>query len=256
MTTAWRDAEKYLNSLWLLDREDDRPLNFHGAFTPAVAEGLILRHTQPGDWLWDPMAGSGTTGLVAERLGRRCFMSDLTPMADHIHQGNALGMGLFTQKIRIDGAVHHLRPVTIGSFSEERFLFDLVILHPPYHNAIRFSDKWADLSNSKNVETFLHRLCAITDNVRRHLKPRGYVGLVIGDIWIPGEARVQALGFESMQTVLECLGEGAQLKAIVVKGIKNNQARARLRYLWSSCSFEGGAAHLAHEYIFSIQKGG
>jgi hypothetical protein len=24
--TTWRDAEKYLSSLWLLDRDDDRPL--------------------------------------------------------------------------------------------------------------------------------------------------------------------------------------------------------------------------------------
>jgi len=55
--TTWRDAAKYLSSLWLLDREDDQPLDFHGAFIPAVAEGLILRHTQPGD-------GSGTRWLA------------------------------------------------------------------------------------------------------------------------------------------------------------------------------------------------
>lgn len=252
--TTWRDAEKYLSSLWLLDRDDDRPLDFHGAFVPAVAEGLILRHTQPGDWVWDPMAGSGTTGYIAERLGRRCVMSDLTPRSPNIYPADART----TKLVEIEGSIvpwHIVDEWQEHSPEPEPFQFDLVILHPPYHDIIQFSDKPEDLSNCKDVNRFLMQLYVVAFNISEYLKPGGYVGLVIGDIWIRGEARVEPLGFEAMQAVLEGLGDGARLKAIAVKDIKNNNHRAGQKNLWSARYFKWGAVHFTHEYVFSIQKG-
>jgi DNA modification methylase len=49
-----------------------RGLPIHPAtMPPAVAERAILLTTDPGDLVVDPFFGSGTTGAVAERLGRR-----------------------------------------------------------------------------------------------------------------------------------------------------------------------------------------
>ena len=98
------------------------------------------------------------------------------------------------------------------------------------------------------------QLHAVAFNVGEYLKPGGYVGLVVGDIWIKGEARVEPLGFEAMQTVLEGLGDGARVKAIVVKDIKNNRHNAGRRNLLLSRFFRWGAVDFRHEYIFSIQK--
>ena len=41
-------------------------------------EPLILMSTQPGDVVLDPMCGSGTTGAVCRKLGRRAILSDMS----------------------------------------------------------------------------------------------------------------------------------------------------------------------------------
>jgi hypothetical protein len=281
--TTWRDVQGqgYLSSLWLLDREDDRPLDFHGAFIPAVAEGLILRHTQPGQWIWDPMAGSGTTGLVANKLDRRCFMSDLTPQAPDIYNADAMTADLRAESILVDGSA--LAPPRTGTYSiggysrpvpieqscdlNGQFKFDLVILHPPYHKIVKFSDKQSDLSNCFDIGGFLSMWSFVVLNVAKHTKPGGYLAVVIGDMWVTREESQATgdpygcypLGFKALDVAMRTLGRydyQPVLKSIVVKDIKNNQVRAPEYNLWSARYFKWGAVHFAHEYIFSIQKGG
>ena len=41
-------------------------------------ERLIKAYTNPGDWILDPFAGSGTTGVVAQALGRNCVTIDIS----------------------------------------------------------------------------------------------------------------------------------------------------------------------------------
>jgi len=146
-----------------------------------------------------------------------------------------------------------------------QFKFDLVILHPPYHKIVKFSGKPNDLSNAGSVGRFLRMFEDVCRNVARHLSPKGYLCLVAGDIWLTEEeAKVEPMGLqpgifplahECMYRAMCALGQDARLKAIVVKNIKNNQARAGQRNLWSARYFKWGAVHFAHEYIFSIQKG-
>ena len=45
-------------------------------FPEALVERLIRISTKPGDTVLDPFAGSGTTGIVAERLGRNSILLD------------------------------------------------------------------------------------------------------------------------------------------------------------------------------------
>ena len=49
----------------------------HPAQKPeAVYDKLLMMACRPGDLVIDPMAGSGTTGACAKRLGLRCILSD------------------------------------------------------------------------------------------------------------------------------------------------------------------------------------
>jgi site-specific DNA-methyltransferase (adenine-specific) len=49
------------------------------SFPPALVEPCILASTREGDFVLDPFFGSGTVGLVARRLQRRCVGIELNP---------------------------------------------------------------------------------------------------------------------------------------------------------------------------------
>jgi site-specific DNA-methyltransferase (adenine-specific) len=48
-------------------------------FPQALVEPCILASTKRGDFVLDPFFGSGTVGLVAQRLGRRYLGIELNP---------------------------------------------------------------------------------------------------------------------------------------------------------------------------------
>ena len=52
----------------------------HPAQKPVLlAETPIANHLTPGEWVYDPFVGSGTTIVAAERLGRRCLALEIEP---------------------------------------------------------------------------------------------------------------------------------------------------------------------------------
>jgi hypothetical protein len=44
-----------------------------------LVEACLANTTRPGDWVWDPFVGSGTTLLAAERIARRCAAVEIEP---------------------------------------------------------------------------------------------------------------------------------------------------------------------------------
>jgi DNA modification methylase len=46
---------------------------------PDLAERCIKAGSRPGDTVLDPFGGAGTTGLVADRLGRDAILCELNP---------------------------------------------------------------------------------------------------------------------------------------------------------------------------------
>jgi len=55
-------------------------IRFFGKFPPPVARHLIKAHTEEQDVVWDPMCGSGTTGVEALLLNRRAHLMDVSPL--------------------------------------------------------------------------------------------------------------------------------------------------------------------------------
>ncbi|MHB8460496.1 MAG: DNA-methyltransferase [Candidatus Limnocylindrales bacterium] len=45
----------------------------------ALFEAPISNHLRPGEAVYDPFLGSGTTLVAAERLGRRCYAMEIDP---------------------------------------------------------------------------------------------------------------------------------------------------------------------------------
>ena len=71
-TTATRN----LRNVWHLNPEPFPGAHF-ATMPPTLAERCIKAGSRPGDTVLDPFAGAGTTGLVADRLGRDAVLIDL-----------------------------------------------------------------------------------------------------------------------------------------------------------------------------------
>ena len=74
-STIWRaPSPKMIMSGSTEDKFD------HPAQKPVVlSETPITNHLAPGGLVYDPFAGSGTTLIAAERLGRRCHAMEIDP---------------------------------------------------------------------------------------------------------------------------------------------------------------------------------
>ncbi len=70
--------DRTLADVWEFARPRSSPL--HPTMKPvALVEQAILHSSQPRDLVFDPFAGSGTTIIACERLGRRCRAVELEP---------------------------------------------------------------------------------------------------------------------------------------------------------------------------------
>lgn len=79
-------------NVWEIASVPYREAHF-ATFPPALAERCIKAGSRPGDTVLDPFAGAGTTGLVADRLGRDAILIELNPeyasMAERRVRGDA-----------------------------------------------------------------------------------------------------------------------------------------------------------------------
>lgn len=65
-------------SVWTITTRPYREAHF-ATFPPEMPRRCILAGSKPGDTVLDPFAGAGTTGLVADRLGRNFVGFDINP---------------------------------------------------------------------------------------------------------------------------------------------------------------------------------
>lgn len=65
-------------SVWTVTTKPFKGAHF-ATFPPALIEPCILAGSKPGDVVLDPFFGSGTTGQVAQHLGRRWIGCELNP---------------------------------------------------------------------------------------------------------------------------------------------------------------------------------
>ncbi|CFT62529.1 DNA methylase [Burkholderia pseudomallei] len=65
-------------SVWMIPLMPYKGAHF-ATFPEALVEPCVLAGSRPGDVVFDPFFGSGTTGQVAQRLGRRFLGCELNP---------------------------------------------------------------------------------------------------------------------------------------------------------------------------------
>ena len=72
-------------SVWTIATQPYDGAHF-ATMPPDLAERCILATSRPGDVVLDPFFGSGTTGMVAEKHGRRWIGFDLNPEYEQLQK--------------------------------------------------------------------------------------------------------------------------------------------------------------------------
>ena len=125
-TTVWAFPRR---GNWATHKSDWR-----GNWSPEVARNLILRYSNEGDILLDPMIGGGTTAIEAKILNRHIICSDVNDKA------------LERTKASLDFEVENdawqkvvKRDARDLSKANDESI-DFILTHPPYADIIKYSE--------------------------------------------------------------------------------------------------------------------
>ena len=250
----WKEYDSiYTDSLWIIDRRDSSGVHtagYWGNFIPQIPHQMMLRYTKRGDWVIDTFAGSGTTLIEGQRLGRNTIGIELqSRMVDYacdLVRSEPNHYDVTTKVVSADCTTVDYKPILEKHGTKS---VQLVIMHPPYHDIIKFSDDPRDLSNAPSVEVFLEGFGKAVDNTVPFLDKGRSLVLVIGDKYIKGDWI--PLGFLTMNEVMK---RGFSLKSIIVKNFEETSGKRNQKELWRYRALVGGFYIFKHEYVFLLRK--
>jgi len=252
----WKEYENIItDSLWIFDKRDTSGAHlgwYWGNFIPQIPRQMMLRYSKKEDWILDTFVGSGTTLIECRRLGRNGIGIELNPevaqKAKELIEKEQNRYNVVSEVIIGDSSIVDIKAI-LDNYKIDKV--QLLIMHPPYHNIIKFSNDERDLSNAKTVEEFLKMFSRVVDNATPYLERGRYFALVIGDKYSKGEWI--PLGFYCMQEVLK---RGYLLKSIIVKNFEETRGKRNQKELWRYRALVGGFYIFKHEYIILFKKKG
>jgi DNA modification methylase len=250
----WKEYDEIItDSLWIFDKRDTSGAHlgwYWGNFIPQIPRQMMLRYTKKNDWVLDTFVGSGTTLIECRRLGRNGIGIELNPEVAQKAK-ELIEKEENEDNVVTDVIVGDSREIDIEMILEKYKItsVQLVIMHPPYHDIIKFSEDDRDLSNAKDIEEFLRMFGEVVENVTPFLEKDRYLVLVIGDKYSKGEWI--PLGFYCMQEVLK---RGYLLKSIIVKNFEETRGKREQKELWRYRALVGGFYVFKHEYIMLFKR--
>ncbi len=128
---------------------------YRGNTTGYLVRDLLLFYKAKS--VLDPMEGSGTTRDVCKELGLEYDGFDLRS-----------GFDVMTDE---------LPPKQ----------YDLVFLHPPYWQMVRYSDDSRDLSNAEDFADFMDKMLSLLEKLSEYLSENGKLAVLVGDMRRDGQ---------------------------------------------------------------------
>jgi SAM-dependent methyltransferase len=253
----WRDYDEVeTGSLWLYPSRasgDGHKLDYHGNYIPQLATQLFTRYSKADDIVLDLFLGSGTSVIEAARLGRRGIGVELKPDLVEYVRGK-IAPELLDKRIHLlqgDSASPAVAPQVQAALRVmEADFAQLLMLHPPYDDIIKFSENPDDLSNAPTTEAFLDMFGTVARHGFDLLEPGRFAALIIGDKYAHGE--LVPLGFQCMERMNRA---GFKTKAIIVKNIEGNEkGKGKNANLWRYRALSGGYYIFKHEYVMVFFK--
>lgn len=222
---------------------------YHWNFIPQIPNQFIRRYTKKWDYVLDMFIWSWTTAIECEKLWRNVIWVDLNKeLTDRLETlidwkiDKFFVCGDSTKESTVKKIQDHLK-------TKKREYVDLVLLHPPYYDIIKFSDKKEDLSNANSVSNFLDMFWKVLENCKNLVKKWWYIWIVIGDKYQNSE-RIP-LWFMCMQKAQEIW---FKLKSIIVKNMEWNRWKLWVWWIRRYRALSADYYIFKHEYIFLLKK--
>lgn len=253
----WREYDHVkTDTLWEFPtrlKEGGHSNEYHGNYIPQLAQQFYERYTKKDDIVLDLFFGSGTSGIEALNMCRRCIGVELKDeLAEKVSEKfSAKELVTDVNIICADSASEIAKEkikARLEIMGREKAQF--LVLHPPYDDIIKFSDKKEDLSNCSNTEEFYELFERVAKNGYDLLEKGRFAALIIGDKY--ADSQVYPLGFECMRRMNNL---GFVTKAIIIKDIQGNErAKGKTANLWRYRALAGGFNIFRHEYVMIMQK--
>jgi len=160
-----KNAESSNSKKFIIPTREELPSNssnFHGLWIPEIPYQFITRFTSSGDTVWSVFGGSGTDYKVCQLLNRECIINDINPIEDYIQFGDS-------------------RTFNPGKKVK------LALLHPPYHDIVKYSEDPADGSNQENIVEFLKWFRDVLINVDQYLEEDGHIIIACSNVYVNSE---------------------------------------------------------------------
>jgi len=251
----WKEYNHILtDSLWLFDKRDNSGVHvgdYWGNFVPQIPNQMLQRYTKKGEWVLDGFLGLGTTLIECKRLGRNGIGIELNPLVAKKAE-KIINLEKNPSNVQTLVFTGDSQKLDIKKRIEEKHLekVQLIILHPPYHDIIKFSeDNPDDLSNAESTEEFIKMFDNVIKNLTQVLEQGRYLVLVIGDKYSKGEWI--PLGFLTMNEVIK---NDYTLVSIIVKNFKETKGKRQQHELWRYRALTGGFYVFKHEYVMVFKK--
>ena len=250
----WKNCDINTDSLWLIasrDKSGKHKNIYHGNFIPQIPNQLIRRYTKKDETVLEPFMGSGTTLFECENLGRKYIGFDINDeMIEYVN--NCMKNNLFYRDYHIANCNSLDKKSVEQNFQKAKEQLciksvQFVLMHPPYMDIVKFTQKKEDLSQIKNIKEFVDKFKIVCENSLSFLDKDRYFAIVIGDVYKNSE--VLPLGFYVMDMIKRSFK--VKLKGIIVKNIEGNRGKLGVAGgIWRYRALKSDYFIFKHEYIF------